>query len=485
MTADVLVVGAGPAGLSLATRLAGAGASVEIIDEQPAPGGQIYRAAERNVAVPQVAGWLGTDYAKGAPLIAEARAQRGIAWRSETSVWDIRCQENGVELGVLHGGQTSVLRARHVVLATGAMERPTPFPGWTLPGVMGIGAAQTLLKDGGLLPEDGVVVAGQGPLLYLFASQILAAGIRPRAVLDFGPRWTAPGALLPFARAAFAAPGAIAKGLRLRARISRDGIPHLFGVGHFRALGEDGLRRVRFRHRGQEQEIETSLLLVHDGVIPNTHMTAAAGCRHDWQDDQMAWAPRLDHDGRTSRAGLWVLGDGARIMGADAAVIGGRIMARVIARELGLTLHAAAPEDRADRKAVKRIAALRTFLDRQYAPARGLSDTPDDTMICRCEGVRAGDIRRLARSGCMGPNQLRAFSRAGMGPCMGRQCGTAISQLMAEETGRSAAEIGYFSIRPPVKPVTLAQLASLCATTLTETESCQHLCQPKTKGRSK
>lgn len=461
MTADVIIVGSGPAGLSLATGLARAGARVEIIDEQPAPGGQIYRAAERNAAAPRILNWLGPDYAKGAALVAGARKAQGVTWRMATSVWDIRPEDDGCELGLLTDGKASVIKARHVVLATGAMERPTPFPGWTLPGVMGIGAAQTLFKDSGLLPEDGVVLAGQGPLLYLFAAQILAAGVRPKAILDFAPKWVAPAGLFPLVRAALGSAGQIIKGLRLRAQISRAGIEHCFGVEEIEALGGDALDRVSFRHKGVEREIETSLLLVHDGVIPNTLMSVAAGCAHDWAKDQAAWAPRLDSEGRTSRDRVWVLGDGARIMGADAAAIQGRIMARSIARSLGLPACDDALEDRADRKALQRISALRRFLDQQYTPVPAFSQPPDETTICRCEAIKTGEIRSLTRTGCRGPNQLRAFSRAGMGPCMGRQCGNAISQIMATEMGQGVAETGHFSIRTPLKPVTLAELANI------------------------
>ena len=461
MSADVVIIGAGPAGLSLATELAKAGARVEIIDEQPTPGGQIFRGAERNAVVPELLNWLGPDYAKGAALVDAARREDGITLRMATSVWDIRPDKDGCELGLLEDGRVSVTRAAHVVLATGAMERPTPFPGWTLPGVMSIGAAQTLFKDGGLLPEDGAVLAGKGPLLYLFASQVRAAGVRPKAILDFAPKWVTLANLLSLARASLGATALIVKGLRLRAQIARAGIDHHYGVERIEAHGADALKRVSFRHKGVDREVDTSLLLVHDGVIPNTHISMAAGCAHDWDTEQAAWRPRLDGEGRSSQDRLWVLGDGARILGADAAILQGRIMGRSIARALNLRQQTDARKDRADRQALKRLTALRRFLDRQYAPVAAFSQPPDETTICRCEAIMAGEIRTLAGSGCMGPNQLRACSRAGMGACMGRQCGNAISRIMSVTTGRSIAETGHFSIRPPLKPVTLAELASL------------------------
>ena len=461
MIADVVVIGAGPAGLSLAIGLARAGARVEIVDEQPAPGGQIYRASESNAAGTAPGRWLGPDYAEGAGLVEAARQTAGIGWHLNSTVWDIRPEADRCELGLRRDGRASVIAARHVVLATGAMERPTPFLGWTLPGVMGLGATQTLMKDAGLLPVDGVVLAGQGPLLYLYAAQILAAGVRPAAVLDCAPRWAALADLPLLTHAALGTAGSLAKGLSLRAEISRAGVPHVYGVGQIEASGADKVTRVAYWRKGARQTIDTDLLLVHDGVIPNTHLSMAAGCAHDWDADQAAWVPRRDPQGRSSQDRVWVLGDGARIMGAQAATIQGRIMARALASELGLPPPDDMSVDRADRAALRRLGPLRRFLDRHYTTSPAFVAPPDEVPICRCEAVTAGDIRNLARMGCMGPNQLRAFSRAGMGPCMGRQCGTAISRIMAAETGRSVAEIGCFSIRAPVKPITVAELARL------------------------
>ena len=460
---DVTVLGAGPAGLSLATMLAETGVAVRIIDEAPAPGGQVFRGTERNAGRPHLTDWLGKDYAKGRDLIMRARAATDITWHMGTSVWDIRPEDGHCDLGVLCDGKTEVIRSRIVVLATGAMERPTPFPGWTLPGVLSIGAAQTLLKDGGLLPEDGAVLAGQGPLLYLFAAQILDAGVTPGLVLDLSRKWAAPGHLPALARAALNAPGMIAKGLRLRNRIAAAGVPHLYGVDGIKAQGSDRVERVSYRHKGAWHEVRTSLLLVHDGVIPNTHISKAAGCAHSWSDTRAAWEPKLDAEGQSDRNALWILGDAARIMGADAAITSGRVMARAIAHALGLPPPDDVLKARADRQTLARLVRLRDFLDRQYPPARAFTDPADDTTICRCEAITAGEIRALAASGCMGPNQLRAFCRAGMGPCMGRQCGTAISGIMAKATGQSIGKTGSFTVRMPLKPVTIGDLANLGA----------------------
>ena len=162
MTADVVIIGAGPAGLSLAIGLAQLGVCVEIIDEGQTAGGQVYRAVSRNSSNKQLLDWLGLDYAKGAAVVSDAQKLDRISWRMATSVWDIRCEDEGIELGLVVDGKVSVVKSNHVVLATGAMERPTPFPGWTLPGVVSMGAAQTFSKMPVCCPKTGLFWLDKG-----------------------------------------------------------------------------------------------------------------------------------------------------------------------------------------------------------------------------------------------------------------------------------------------------------------------------------
>ena len=317
MSPDVIVIGAGPGGLSAAATLAQAGASVQVIDEQPYAGGQVYRATEKVTdGNSDLAAWLGEDYTKGLELIRTSQQEANIDWSFGTSVWNINCEADSIQLALLHGRETTVVEASHVILSTGAMERPTPFAGWTLPGVLSVGAAQTLLKDSGLVPQGDVVLAGSGPLLYLFANQLLNAGLRPRAILDTGRKWIDPRHLPAFARALRHLPGQIAKGRSWRKRLAGSGVPHVYGVDSLEARGSHRIESVRYRRAGQWRELGVSLLLVHDGVVPNIHLTGAVDCEHEWSDEQRHWRPCLDEHGQTSRPGLWVVGDGAGILGA-------------------------------------------------------------------------------------------------------------------------------------------------------------------------
>ncbi|MFP4361654.1 MAG: FAD-dependent oxidoreductase, partial [Alphaproteobacteria bacterium] len=189
---DVTVVGAGPAGIAAATRAAEAGLDVLVLDEQPAPGGQVWRAADRVLADADLAA-LRASYAAAGPALAALRHSR-VRHRQGATLFDV---SPALELSWLARGDDGAHRVetaatRRLVLATGALERPVPFPGWTLPGVMGVGALQTALKSGGLVPAAGaVVLAGQGPLLLLYLAQLEAMGARPAAVLDLGRRTAA------------------------------------------------------------------------------------------------------------------------------------------------------------------------------------------------------------------------------------------------------------------------------------------------------
>lgn len=448
---DVVIVGAGPAGMQAAVDLRRQGLTVLVADEQPAPGGQIWRGVERNAAT-RLAGALGPDYARGADLVRAFRAS-GAEYRPETQVWQV---EEGWSVFLKHAGRAEMVRARAVLLATGAQERPVPFPGWTLPGVMTVGAAQILLKSGGFLPNGPVWLCGAGPLPLLYAHQILALGGRVDGIVDTSDPAQRMRALRHLPRA-LRDWRSLAKGARWIRGLRRSGLRIVRGATDLSAGGGDSLTHLSFRQGGKAERVDAALLLTHEGVIPSVHATLALGCAHDWHAGQRYLAPRLDGWGETSIGGLFVAGDGAGIGGADAAVARGGLAALGIARTLGV-VGTEARRGGYD-AALARALATRPLLDSLYpAPARRL---PDELIVCRCEEVTAGRVREAARAGAPDPNQVKAATRAGMGPCQGRQCGYTVSRLIAEEHGLADGHAGFFNIRPPLKPVTLGALAAL------------------------
>jgi NADPH-dependent 2,4-dienoyl-CoA reductase/sulfur reductase-like enzyme len=464
MTHDLVILGAGPAGVSAALTAAALGLKTVLLDEQPRVGGQIYR----NVTAidPKVASLLGPDYAHGRKM-AERLAASGVELRYGALVWDVA---RDLTVTALQEGQSFQLHAPQLIAATGAMERPSPIAGWTLPGVMNAGAAQIALKSSGSVPTGPVVLAGAGPLLLLVACQLLDAGVTLNGIVE-----TSPGAnrraALPHLPAAMGAPATLFKGWRMLQRLRSAGVPWFTKATELAVEGQQQAEALRFTVEGRTQRLGAAIVLLHHGVVPNTQLTRLLRVEHDWSDTQLAWNPRVDDWAQTSLAGLRVAGDGAAIGGALAAEASGTLAALGAAH----ALQRLSTTDREDlaapaRQALRKQLRVRPFLDALYRPPDWINTPADDTVVCRCEEVTAGRIREMARLGCQGPNQTKFFSRCGMGPCQGRMCGITVTQILAKELGKTPGEVSTYRIRAPLKPIPLASLAAL-STHITKEEN--------------
>jgi octopine oxidase subunit A len=456
---DVVIIGAGPAGMAAALELSALGTPVTVLDEQHAPGGQIYRAVDAVAQDrPGTARLLGADYLHGRTLTS-AIPTAAIDYRPGATVWQV---EGDGSVGFTESGRARIKRARFILVATGALERPVPVPGWTLPGVMTAGAAQVALKTADLVPDGPVVLAGAGPLLLLVAGQLADAGAPIAAVLET-TRLADYLAAAPFLPQALMAPEYLKKGLAMRARLRRAGVPVLSGVTSFSVDGDTAARAVTYIRRGRENRIEADLVLLHVGVVPNTQITRQAGCAHDWYPAQRYWKPRTDAWGRTTVETLFIAGDGAAIDGARAAECSGRLAALEIAHALGrLTKAARDAAARPARRTYAHHTAPRRLLDALTRPPQSvISPIRDDVLVCRCEEVTLGAMREAIAVGCLGPNQLKSYARPGMGPCQGRMCGLTVAEVIAAQRGVEVSEVGYFRIRPPIKPLTIGELATL------------------------
>jgi len=450
---DLAIIGAGPAGMAAASSAIEQGCSCLVIDEQPGPGGQIYRNTGRCPL--QDPGILGPDYAEGEVLAAAFENAR-FEYLPGTTVWHV--DGDGV-IGLSRDNRAWSVSARYILLATGAMERPCPVPGWTLPGVMAAGAAQILLKTSAMIPEGPVVLAGSGPLLFLVAWQYLNAGVEIAGFVETTPRANYLTAL-PLLPRALGAIDYLAKGLGYMRSLARAGVPRFAGATDLRVEGQTRVEALAFSVGGKSRRIACDTLLLHQGVVPNVQITRALGCEHVWDARQVCWRPRLDDWGRTDSERVYVAGDGGGIGGAAVAALQGRLAVLEICRRLGLSDE---PEHLRRGKALRREMArhlrIRPFLDTLYRPVDAIRRPGDETVVCRCEEVTAGDIRGMVRMGCLGPNQTKSFGRPGMGPCQGRMCGLTVSEIIAAERGLPVESVGYYRIRPPIKPITLAELA--------------------------
>ncbi|KAF1045432.1 NAD(P)/FAD-dependent oxidoreductase [Xylophilus sp.] len=454
---DVVVVGAGPAGLSAAVQARRCGLSVAVLDEQRRVGGQIYRAIEE--ATRRRREVLGPDYAAGAAL-AEAFAASGAVHVADAAVWNVGRDRT---VSYLQDGGSRTIRGRSLVLASGAMERPFPIPGWTLPGVMGAGAGQILYKAAGAIPREPVVLAGCGPLLLLLAQQYLDAGVRISALVHTtgaGDYWRA----VPHLFGALRGWKDLRKGAGMLRKIRAHGVRTYAGAHSFAIEGQERAQAITFVRNGRSERIEASLVLLHQGVVvPNTQLSWALQAEHRWDERQLCWVPVTDSHGQIEQTGIYIAGDSRGIVGAKASAQQGRLAALAIAVRLdGASAAARKVDEDAVWSDLRKNTRIRSFLDALYRPKDEHRIPADDKVtVCRCEEVTAGQIRKYVEVGCLGPNQTKAFGRCGMGPCQGRLCGLTVTEVIASERRVGPQEVGYYRIRPPIKPVTLGELASI------------------------
>jgi NADPH-dependent 2,4-dienoyl-CoA reductase/sulfur reductase-like enzyme len=452
--ADLVIIGCGPAGMAAACEARALNLSVVLLDEQATIGGQIYRSIESAPA--ERLHVLGQDYASGRSLASDFR-NSGARYLAGAVVWNVA--SDGTVDYVANGRSEKVI-GKHVLLASGAMERPFPISGWTLPGVMGAGAGQILLKGSGALPTSPVVLAGCGPLLYLLAWQYLRASVTIQALVDTTTKSA-------YLRAARHLAGALrgwqdlAKGIKLLAALRGHGVPVFSGCSELSIEGEKQVEGFSFKHRGRPVRVPASLLLLHQGVVPNTQLSWSIGSAHRWNPDQLCWQPVTDPWGRLGESPIYVAGDSRAIVGAQASAVQGRLAALAIGERLGVIsdmARRAAPLQRQ----LRRYTHIRPFLDALYRP-RNENRIPQagSVLVCRCEEVTAGQIRRYVELGCLGPNQTKAFGRCGMGPCQGRFCGLTVTEVIAQARGVEPCDVGYYRVRPPIKPVTLGELGAV------------------------
>jgi len=453
---SLVIIGAGPAGLSAAVLAAEHGIDVALLDENIAPGGQIYRAME---SIPDKrAELLGSEYQHGKQLVSAFRDST-VDYFPDTQVWSLNHKR---EIGLLHNGLAALITADQVLLANGAMERALPFPGWTLPGVMNAGAGQILFKEHGIVPNDGLVLAGSGPLLLLLAWQYLHAGVKMKAVLDLTPMSNHLRSLPHLPRALLAG-HYLLKGLAYKKDLKQAGISTLHNVSELRANGKQHLESISFQHKGRQQIIDAELLLSHFGIVPQIHLSQAAGCKHIWHKSQQCWRPQLDDWGNSSIPGILIAGDGASIGGARTAEHAGRLAALQVVYSLGKISRVKRDQQaRPDRKWMREELHIRPFLDAFFHIPKKLLRVPqNNTVVCRCEEVTAGDIRKAVEQGHGDSNQVKFITRCGMGPCQGRLCAEAVAHIVADAANETMPDGGLYRGRPPVSPLTLGQLASL------------------------
>lgn len=450
MRTDVLVVGAGPAGLAAAAAARVAGLDVTVVDENPLAGGQIWRQA----------------FADAGPAGGQAMLPAGARFLSSAV-----CAGFGTsgEAVVDAGGDLFPVQARAVVLATGAYERVVPVAGWTLPGVMTAGAAQALLKGSGMFPYRRVVVAGTGPLLLAAATQLLAAGVTVAAVVEaVRPR---PGDVRRVPEL-FAGGRLVLDGAGYLLRLAGARVPLLTGhaveeitAGGAGGAGGVGGVIVRPVHRdwspsprSAPREIPCDAVLLSHGFSSSVELAAQAGVRLVWDAQRQSWRPWRTETFETSQPGVFAVGDCAGVGGAQIATAEGALAGLAVAGRLT----GRSDEIRRTRRLRRQLARLERFrramdgLSR--VPPGATSRVRPDTIVCRCQGTTVGELRRAIDGGASTLHAVKLWSRAGMGRCQGRICGPNISDLLrdlcAQPPGDDAPRVRF-----PIRPVAAGAIA--------------------------
>jgi NADPH-dependent 2,4-dienoyl-CoA reductase/sulfur reductase-like enzyme len=444
----VIIVGAGPAGISAAAVLVDHGIRPLLLDEARRPGGQAYRKARDPLRV-ELEALLGSEIRKYRRIhqTFEVICEE-LDYAPETLVWSIFQRE----LHALSRGRSRAHTFDALILAPGAVDRVLPIEGWTLPGVVTLGAAQILLKDQASLIGRRVVFCGSSPLLYLAALQYRRMGAEV-TVLD----------TTPFVRKIAALPDLLAspvtfrRGLGYLATLRRLGVPVRHGVRLLRFGGSESVDHVAYRDSAGERRVDCDAVALGFGLRPETQLAELAGCQLAYDSLLRQWLPVCDAEGRGG-AGIYVAGDGSTISGADAAEIGGRLAGYAVLEDLGVP-----SGEREQRPWLhRRLARLRRFqrgLATAFAwPHEWARDIGDEVLVCRCEEVTAGVLRQALRAD-FGPreiNRLKAFTRCGMGRCQGRFCSLAASELAAAALGRPHRDMGWLRAQGPVKPLLVA-----------------------------
>ena len=470
---DLAVVGAGPAGLAAAQVASAHGLRVVVVDEQRQVGGQIFRRPAPGLTLAPHRWPAGYPWGEGLVRWAErdlTAPEPRVRWRLGTTALGVVHDDGPVRLLVtgptrsgLTGTQT--LRARRLLLATGAYDLPAPLPGWTLPGVVTAGAAQGLLKSQGVLVGTRPVLAGSHPLLLLVAEQLRAAGAEVQEVA------IARG--LPTVREALAAlpalPGhgrllveAARAVLRLRAAGVRVRTRTIVTAAH----GEGRVAEVSLRPVGRdwlpvgpERRLAADALVLGYGFLPATELARQAGCGTRWDSAAGGWVVAHDAEQRTTVPEVLVAGEPAGVRGAEQAHAEGVLAGLVVASELGREV----PQRELvrARRDLARAARFSAVVQRMFAPDRAglLALARPETLVCRCEEVTRATVEEtLAANPTMSTTSaVKLECRTGMGMCQGRYCETTVAGLVARATGQDHPEVGGFVAQYPVRPVALGR----------------------------
>lgn len=457
--AELAIIGSGPAGLAAASEAVAHGMLVTLFDDNSMPGGQYLRQMPKSFqsTAPTVFDREKAHHTYFLKLTNHPNVQ----YMNGTIVWGVF---NDKVITYTNGIESGHINADYIIIATGAFDKAVPFPGWTLPGVITAGGIQNLIKGQRIVPGGRILIAGNGPLVLSVAYNLHRAGCKIVEVLETSQRSARAFDLLRL----LSVPSLLMKGFFYSVALFTAGIPVKRGMSVLEARGDMEVAEVLVApinhagrvNRSKARSIKTEILVSGFGLTSSSEITRLLGCEHVYSSFQGGWIPLRSPDLETSTPGVFAVGDCASIKGAEIAFLEGRIAGLNVAmRASRETYKNGFKKIRSLRRRLSRLNHFRSGIERFFAPPNNfLSLITNETIICRCEDVTAGEIYDKIHGNIYDINSIKTLTRTGMGRCQGRNCLGTLAEIVDAESKCELSDSAFPRVRPPVKPISIENL---------------------------
>jgi len=463
---ELAIIGSGPAGMEAAISATENGVNTVIIDHFPKAGGQYF------MQLPEKFSSLAETETeiKGRHLIKKFLSQK-VTQIQGALIWGIFKDENEEDwlIGLFGPSVPKFVRAKKIILANGAYDTPVAFPGWTLPGVITCGAALIFLKSQRFAPGTKAIVSGTGPLLLSVGAHLIEAGVEVLAICESNqilPKGFLHGLTM------FSHLHRVKEGAKYFSTILKNRVSYKTGWSVKEVKGQNRVEEVSITKLdrngrpipGKQITHKADLVISGYSLTPNTGLARMIGCEFKYQANKGGWIPHRNERMQSSIPEIYIIGDGASIGGAENAQLEGKIAGIDVAFQTGHLNQEIAQRKISDLqpqlKNQKRFGVLYSDL---FTPKPGLiSLANDETILCRCEEVTFGEVKKAVEMGAKTIGEVKMLTRAGMGNCQGRMCEHSISNAIVEALSSefdNREMIGFNSIRPPLHPLPAIYLA--------------------------
>ncbi len=446
---DVIVIGAGPSGVTAALKLSKKGLKVLIIDSNGNSGGQIYRAPPESYVKKEE---KSLDENLIQLKFSENLKKNNIDTAYNHTVWQV---SPGFKIDAFNENGTVQWSTKNLIVATGTYEKIIPFDGWTTPGVIGLAACTILLKSHQTIPGNKIILAGNGPLLVSVAYYVLKFGGKVDAIVDTSSKfeWIKSIISLIFN------PKNFIQGISWMSKIIFSGVP-IYSKSLVKKVDktENGIFvRIENIKNKKIKELKSEVLAVGHGLIPSTDISRLLKVNHLYNELKGGWIPKLDKYFKSSMKGLYIVGDGSGISGAIAAEEKGELAAIAILRDFNLISEKEFKNnnDRIIKKLNRYEIFAKGIAKLNATPQSLIENINDNTVICRCEDITKKDVINAVKNGAKNLNQIKSWTRFGMGPCQGRTCQYAVAKIASKHLKCNVKDLGYLTGRTPLRPFPL------------------------------